>query len=173
MKNGMDRRSFLKRSAAAAVLVPAAALLTGCDYELKDLLLHMMGQGSNVLDTKARLGSCTVQLLQAGLDKNRGEVSARFRVTNLPAELQPVTACTAKADRETLRLLSASQQSLAPGASSQEVTLKFALSAAQGEKLSQQGTLHFTLSAFGYRVEYLVDCPAMTILTPSVSGPSL
>lgn len=173
MKNGMDRRSFLKRSAAAALLVPAAALLTGCDYELKDLLLHMMGQGGNVLDTKARLGSCTVQLMQVGLDKAKAEVTARFRVTNLPAELKPVTACSAQADRAALRLLSASKQSLAASPAAQEVTLTFALSAAQAEKLAREGTLHFILSAFGYRVEYLVDCPDLTILTPSVSGPSL
>lgn len=64
MKNKMDRRSFLKRSAAAAVLVPAAALLTGCEFELKDFLDHLLGQGGGTgLDTKAHLGSCTVQLL--------------------------------------------------------------------------------------------------------------
>lgn len=113
MKNKMDRRSFLKRSAAAAVLVPAATLLTGCEFELKDFLDHLLGQGGGTgLDTKAHLGSCTVQLMEVTLTDR--EAAARFRVQGLPAELRPAAACSAKADHTRLMLLSASKQSLAP-----------------------------------------------------------
>lgn len=67
-------------------------------------------------------------------------------------------------------LLSASKQSLAPSTDAQEVTVRFSLTDGQAEKLRQKGTLHFTLTAFGYRVEYLVDCPALAILPRPVSA---
>lgn len=82
MKNKMDRRSFLKRSAAAAVLVPAATLLTGCEFELKDFLDHLLGQGGGTgLDTKAHLGSCTVQLMEVTLTDREAAAGSGSRVS--------------------------------------------------------------------------------------------